>query len=207
MENKRLTKEQVAELVDGARGTPAFYAVERLAREVLAAQAHTSRVAKMEEQVTTAERRVAMLMQGIQMAYSLTEDTRHPRDVAVRNALISAMALGTCPIPATGLREAVVYAIGCLTKVGLEPDAEGSPYARALAALQSAHDGMAPGEALPSVDALCEVIHDAYEAAAKREGWETQARSRKPWADVPEANKATMRVAVLALLRALGLTK
>lgn len=105
------------------------------------------------------------------------------------------------------LRAAVGYAITCLTKVGLEPDAEGSPYARALAALQSAQDSTAPGEALPGVDALCEVMHDAYEQAATANGWETQARSRKPWTDVPEANKATMRVAVLALLRALGLTK
>lgn len=50
------------------------------------------------------------------------------------------------------------------------------------------------------VEAACEVMHDAYEAAATREGWETQERSRKPWGDVPEANKATMRAAVAALL-------
>ena len=50
------------------------------------------------------------------------------------------------------------------------------------------------------VEHLCEVMHDAYEAAAVESGWETQQRSRKPWADVPEANKATMRVAVRALL-------
>lgn len=56
-----------------------------------------------------------------------------------------------------------------------------------------------------SVEVLCEVMHDAYEAAAATAGWETQERSRKPWADVPEANKATMRVAVRALLAALGL--
>jgi len=43
-------------------------------------------------------------------------------------------------------------------------------------------------------------MHDAYEAAAERHGWSTQARSRKPWADVPEANKATMREAVAAVL-------
>lgn len=58
----------------------------------------------------------------------------------------------------------------------------------------------------PDMEALCEVMHDAYEAAAKGNGWETQERSRKPWADVPEANKATMRAAVSALLRHLGLT-
>lgn len=54
---------------------------------------------------------------------------------------------------------------------------------------------------LSDTERACEVMHDAYEAAAKREGWETQERSRKPWADVPEANKATMRAAVGALAR------
>ncbi|GAB3251021.1 hypothetical protein [Kineosporia babensis] len=50
---------------------------------------------------------------------------------------------------------------------------------------------------------LCEVMHDAYEKAAAGNGWETQAASRKPWTDVPEANKATMRAAVTALLKEL----
>jgi HEAT repeat protein len=54
------------------------------------------------------------------------------------------------------------------------------------------------------IEALCEVMHDAYEAAAAEKGWETQERSRKPWAAVPEANKATMRVAVRAMLAALA---
>lgn len=53
------------------------------------------------------------------------------------------------------------------------------------------------------VEEACEVMHDAYEAATN-EGWETQQASRKPWADVPEANKATMRAAVTALLIHLG---
>lgn len=52
----------------------------------------------------------------------------------------------------------------------------------------------------PRVERACEVMHDAYERAAVGAGWETQAASRKPWADVPEANKATMRAAVAALL-------
>jgi len=52
-------------------------------------------------------------------------------------------------------------------------------------------------------EALCIVMHDAYEAEAVRNGWETQERSRKPWADVPEANKATMRAAVDAALAAI----
>lgn len=50
------------------------------------------------------------------------------------------------------------------------------------------------------VERACEVMHDAYEEAAVKAGWETQERSRKPWADVPEANKETMRAAVAALL-------
>lgn len=50
------------------------------------------------------------------------------------------------------------------------------------------------------IEQACEVMHDAYEAAAVGAGWETQERSRKPWADVPEANKVTMRAAVSALL-------
>lgn len=55
------------------------------------------------------------------------------------------------------------------------------------------------------VERLCLVMHNAYEEAAVREGWQTQERSRKPWAEVPDANKATMRVAVEAMLHELGL--
>lgn len=54
------------------------------------------------------------------------------------------------------------------------------------------------------VEDACRVMHDAYEAAAVQAGWETQERSRKPWEDVPEANKATMRAAVSALMEHLG---
>ena len=53
------------------------------------------------------------------------------------------------------------------------------------------------------IEAACEVMHDAYESAAAVVGWETQQRSRKPWAQVPEANQDTMRAAVGALLAAL----
>lgn len=42
-------------------------------------------------------------------------------------------------------------------------------------------------------------LHDAYEAAAAEEGWETQRASRKPWASVPDANKRTMVKALNAL--------
>lgn len=51
------------------------------------------------------------------------------------------------------------------------------------------------------LEECCEVMHDAYEKAAVGAGWETNPASRKPWADVPEANKATMRRAVLALIQ------
>jgi hypothetical protein len=50
------------------------------------------------------------------------------------------------------------------------------------------------------VEEACEVMHLAYEQAALGAGWETNPESRKPWADVPEANKVTMRSAVIALL-------
>ncbi len=50
------------------------------------------------------------------------------------------------------------------------------------------------------VERYCEIMHDAYEKAAVGAGWETQQASRKPWADVPDANKETMRAAVGALL-------
>lgn len=59
---------------------------------------------------------------------------------------------------------------------------------------------LAPWDAQAGVEQACKLMHDAYEAAATANGWETQEGSRKPWADVPEANKATMRAAVRALL-------
>lgn len=55
-----------------------------------------------------------------------------------------------------------------------------------------------------NVEQACEIMHDAYERAAIGTEWETQAASRKPWQDVPEANKATMRIAVQALMDALA---
>lgn len=54
------------------------------------------------------------------------------------------------------------------------------------------------------LEAACIVLHDAYEAAAQRNGWDTQARSRKPWEVVPEENKQTMRDAVRALIEWMG---
>ena len=53
------------------------------------------------------------------------------------------------------------------------------------------------------IELLCERQHDAYEAAAVEAGWTTQQASRKPWAEVPEANKQTMRASVAVVLYAL----
>lgn len=55
-----------------------------------------------------------------------------------------------------------------------------------------------------NIERACEVMHDAYEKAAVGAGWKTNPASRKPWADVPEANKATMRAAVAALMNHLA---
>lgn len=50
------------------------------------------------------------------------------------------------------------------------------------------------------IEEACEVLHDAYEAAAIDAGWETNQASRVKWVDVPEANKATMRASVAVLI-------
>ena len=64
-------------------------------------------------------------------------------------------------------------------------------------------------EALPAVqpdikpdllEAACAAAHNAYEAAAHEAGWTTNIQSRKPWAEVPEANKAAMRAGIGAAL-------
>jgi len=46
------------------------------------------------------------------------------------------------------------------------------------------------------VERWCEAFHDSYEKAAVGAGWETQEKSRKPWSEVPEANKETMRTTI-----------
>ena len=51
---------------------------------------------------------------------------------------------------------------------------------------------------------LCEEMHDRYETAAIGAGWQTNPRSRVPWADVPEANKVTMRAAVAPIADEIG---
>jgi hypothetical protein len=43
-------------------------------------------------------------------------------------------------------------------------------------------------------------FHETYERLAPSHGWETQARSRKTWADVPMENKELMIAVVQELL-------
>jgi hypothetical protein len=50
------------------------------------------------------------------------------------------------------------------------------------------------------IERLCEIQHDAYEAAAAEHGWKTNPASRTSWAEVPEANKQTMRASMRAVL-------
>lgn len=65
---------------------------------------------------------------------------------------------------------------------------------------ERADRALVPTTRTEEVEALCVLFHNTYEIAANITGWETQERSRKPWADVPEANKATMRRTLAALL-------
>lgn len=43
---------------------------------------------------------------------------------------------------------------------------------------------------------ICAELHDAYERAAEKTGWQTQNISRKPWDELPEANANAMRDAI-----------
>lgn len=58
-----------------------------------------------------------------------------------------------------------------------------------------------PPEVDEYLERLCEVSHNAYEVAAVEAGWDTNPRSRRPWTEVPEANKTTMRAAMDAVRR------
>lgn len=44
----------------------------------------------------------------------------------------------------------------------------------------------------PSAERWAQMFHDAYELAAPLFGYETREASRKPWSEVPEANRALM---------------
>ena len=50
------------------------------------------------------------------------------------------------------------------------------------------------------LEAACIAAHNAYEQAAHEAGWVTNTQSRKPWADVPEANKIAMRAGIAAAI-------
>lgn len=58
-----------------------------------------------------------------------------------------------------------------------------------------------PKDFAVEVEGWCEILHCAYETAAVGAGWETNPACRGLWADVPEANKITMRAAVTPLVR------
>jgi len=53
-----------------------------------------------------------------------------------------------------------------------------------------------------AVERRARAMHDAYEAAAMLQGWETQKICRVPFDELPEANKRTMYATARATLRA-----
>ena len=53
------------------------------------------------------------------------------------------------------------------------------------------------------IEKVCRAMHDAYEAAAKLEGWKTQESCQVPFDDLPEANRRTMRASAMAAIEAL----
>ncbi len=71
------------------------------------------------------------------------------------------------------------------------------------------HEAIAAIRAIPAPPAPTEeelvervacAMHDAYEEAAKRAGWETQERCRVTYDDLPESNKVTMLATARAAL-------
>lgn len=54
----------------------------------------------------------------------------------------------------------------------------------------------------PVVDAIARAFHEAYERKAPTVGYATREESRRPWPDVPHANKVLMRATVVELLAA-----
>lgn len=50
------------------------------------------------------------------------------------------------------------------------------------------------------IEELARVSHDAYECAATRHGWVTQAESRTTWDAVPERNQLTVLASIAAVL-------
>jgi hypothetical protein len=56
-----------------------------------------------------------------------------------------------------------------------------------------------------ALDFLAAELHTAYEHAAKTHGWPTNPDSQTTWSKLPTANQNTMRQALTAMLRHLGI--
>lgn len=97
------------------------------------------------------------------------------------------------------------FRAGVIAAKAMEPSSTPASPVEPLARGRSDRAGCDSNEAdsarrSPSVDALAAAMHVAYETEAVRAGWETQERSRVPYATLPEANKQAMRAGVLAML-------
>jgi hypothetical protein len=74
-------------------------------------------------------------------------------------------------------------------------------YAASLSTTPPASEATVP-QHMPSVEELCIISHDAYEREALRVGWRTQDACKKPWDDLPNANKDAMRASISAVREA-----
>lgn len=119
------------------------------------AEASEAKVAELEREKEAAERREGVLRSALVtcIEYACVVPVGHLEQLRTR-AHSAALAALSYRLPAKRpagwgapttttsapdvLLGAVAYAITCMTNVGLEPDPAGSPYARALAALQAA---------------------------------------------------------------------
>lgn len=54
---------------------------------------------------------------------------------------------------------------------------------------------------MTDAERIARAFHEFYEERAPAHGWETQARSRKQWEDVPVENRALMVATADALLK------
>ena len=52
---------------------------------------------------------------------------------------------------------------------------------------------------MKTTDELCEIAYDTYETAAAAHSVDTQERSRVPWADLPDEDKAAMRAMMVVI--------
>lgn len=58
-----------------------------------------------------------------------------------------------------------------------------------------------PRDDLVAAEQIARRFHDTYEHLAPYHGYETRESSRRPWADVPKANRELMIATVAQLLR------